>query len=47
MTFMEWLDFTFYPGFYEAATGLTDDEYYDLEDAYNQYVEEESGYDAD
>lgn len=47
MTFQEWCDFTFYPGFYEATSGLTDDEYFDLEDLYNQYEEEELGYVAD
>lgn len=42
MTFREWLDLTFYPGF--DASGLTDAEYYELEDLYE---EEELGYVAD
>lgn len=33
MSFQEWLDKTFYPGF--DASGLDDDEYYELEDLYN------------
>lgn len=41
MTFREWLDITFYPGF--DASGLNDQQYYDLEDMYNQYEEEELG----
>jgi hypothetical protein len=41
MTFREWLDITFYPGF--DASGLDDQQYWDLEDLYNQYEEEELG----
>ena len=33
MSFQEWLDKTYYPGF--DASGLSDDEYYELEDTYN------------
>ena len=33
MTFQEWLDLNFYPGF--DASGLSNEEYYELEDAYN------------
>ena len=40
MSFREWLDFTYYPGFYEAASGLSDEEYYELEDAYQEYLKE-------
>ena len=40
MSFREWLDFTYYPGFYEAASGLSDEEYYELEDAYQEYLRE-------
>lgn len=40
MSFREWLDFTYYPGFYEAASGLSDAEYYELEDAYQEYLHE-------
>lgn len=36
MTFREWLDFTFYPGF--DADGLSDEEYYELEDLYYKEV---------
>ena len=32
MTSQEWLDFNFYPGF--DATGLTDEEFYELEEDY-------------
>jgi len=32
-TFREWLDNKFYPGF--DASGLSDEEYYELEDEYN------------
>lgn len=39
MSFREWLDRTFYPGF--DVSGLTDDEYYDLEDRYNAEREDE------
>ena len=35
MTFKEWLDLTFYPEF--DPSGLSDEEYYALEDAYNEY----------
>ena len=38
MTFQEWLDATFYEGF--DASGLSDEEYYALEDQYNQEVNE-------
>lgn len=41
MTFREWLDITFYPGF--DASGLNDQQYWDLEDLYIQYEEEELG----
>lgn len=36
MTFQEWLDHMFYEGF--DASGLSDEEYYALEDQYNQEV---------
>jgi len=35
MTFREWLDWTFWPDF--DPSGLTDEEYYELEDVYNGY----------
>lgn len=38
MTFQEWLDYQFYPGF--DVGGLTDEEYYELEDAYNDSMKE-------
>ena len=38
MTFKEWLDLTFYPEF--DPSGLSDEEYYALEDAYNEYMAE-------
>jgi len=44
MSFREWLDFTYYPGFYEAASGLSDAEYYELEDAYQEYLKEHDAY---
>lgn len=44
MSFREWLDFTYYPGFYEAASGLSDEEYYELEDAYQEYLKEYDNY---
>lgn len=37
MSFQEWLDFRFYPGF--DASGLSDEEWYELEDEY--HIEEE------
>lgn len=37
MTFQEWLNKTYYEGF--DASGLSDDEYYELEDAYRREVE--------
>jgi len=40
MSFKEWLDFTFYPGFSVAASELSDEEYYELEDAYQAYLQE-------
>lgn len=39
MSFEEWVDWYFYPGFHEALSSLTDDEYYELEDAYNADME--------
>ena len=39
MTFIEWLDQTFYPDF--DVSGLSDSEYYELEDLYE---EEELGF---
>lgn len=43
MSFKEWLDFTYYPGFSEAASGgLSDEEYYELEDAYRRDMESKS-----
>lgn len=39
MTFREWLDFTFYPGF--DTGGLSDEEFYELEDVYMTYAENE------
>lgn len=40
MSFEEWLNFNFYEGFAEDAnSGLTDEEYYELEDAYYAEVE--------
>ena len=38
MTFREWLDETFYPGF--DASGLSDEEYFELEDEYYKEVED-------
>lgn len=35
MTFREWLDLTFYPEF--DPSGVSDEEFYALEDAYNEY----------
>lgn len=35
MTFRDWLDWKFYPDF--DVSGLTDEEYYELEDAYREY----------
>ena len=35
-SFEEWLSFYYYEGF--DANGLTDEEYYELEDAYNKEV---------
>ena len=41
MTFREWLDFNFYPDF--DPSGLSDEEYYQLEEEYLQewYCEED------
>ncbi len=36
MTFREWLDKTFYEGY--DVSGLTDEEYYELEDLYYEEV---------
>ena len=38
LTFDEYLDFTRYEGFADAASGLSDDEYYELEDEYNDWL---------
>ena len=38
MSFREWLDKTFYPGF--DASGLSDEEYYELEDAYKEETDD-------
>lgn len=38
MTFNEWLDFTRYEGFSEQVSGLSDEEYYELEDEYRAYL---------
>lgn len=38
LSFGEWLDETFYPGF--DCSGLTDEEYWELEDAYYKYRKE-------
>ena len=40
MSFNEWLDFKYYPGFSESASELSDDEYYELEDEYYMYRDE-------
>ena len=45
MTFLEWCEITFYPGF--DPSGLTDDEYYELEDLYNEYEAEELAFVAE
>ena len=39
MTFKEWLAKEFYPGF--DCSGLTDEEYWELEDLYLKEVEED------
>ena len=39
MTFREWLDETYYPGF--DPSGLSDEEYMDLEDRYSSDTEDE------
>lgn len=39
MTFQEWLDWIFYPDF--DASGLSDAEYYALEDEYYAYTSED------
>ena len=36
MSFNEWLDWTYYEGF--DPSGLSDEEYYELEDQYNEYL---------
>lgn len=38
MTFQEWLDKQYYEGF--DASGLSDEEYYELEDAYRKDTQE-------
>lgn len=38
MTFRQWLDFKFYPGF--DVDSLTDEEYFDLEDEWRSYYED-------
>ena len=45
MTFREWLDLTYYPDF--DPSGLTDEEYYDLEDRFNEYEAEELAFTMD
>lgn len=45
MTFREWLDLTFFPDF--DPSGLSDGEYYDLEDMYNEYEAEELAFVAE
>ena len=37
LTFQEWLDYTYYEGF--DTSDLTDEEYYELEDLYADYIE--------
>lgn len=39
MSFREWLDYNFYEGF--DTSGLSDEEYYELEDAWNDYIDKE------
>ena len=39
MTFRDWLDTTYYPGF--DPSGLSDDEYWELEDRYYADKEDE------
>lgn len=36
MSFREWLDFTYYEGF--DPSGLSDEEYWELEDNYQEYL---------
>ncbi len=36
MTFREWLNYYYYEGF--DPSGLSDEEYYELEDAYNEWL---------
>lgn len=43
MTFQEWLNKTYYEGF--DASGLSDEEYYELEDLYYAEMEKENSYD--
>lgn len=38
MSFLEWLETVFYPDF--DPSGLSDEEYYELEDQYNREMEE-------
>ena len=37
LSFQEWLDWEYYEGF--DPSGLSDDEYYELEDAYYRYLD--------
>ena len=43
MTFRDWLNKTFYEDF--DASGLTDEEYHELEDLYYAEMEKENSYD--
>ena len=40
MNFREWLDFMYYSGFSDAVSGLSDEEYYELEDAYAKWCKD-------
>ena len=39
MSFREWLDENYYPGF--DPSGLSDEEYWELEDMYREYLQSE------
>lgn len=46
LSFEQWVDHKFYPGFHEGLSDLTDDEYYELEDAYNAYLMEKDHWES-